>query len=169
MHMDACGADEIQAWVALSRAHDLLAARLDEALRTEVGLSLPEHDILEQVVAGCGMLQMGDVARTLVISKSGVTRLVGKLEAEGLLERVTFPQNRRATFASLTDAGRGALAESEKVFAQVLAETFAVNLTETDVRNLRRALGKLLDAHGWSPPQPCQEWARLQAGAAPAG
>lgn len=167
--MDACGADEIQAWVALTRAHGLLAARLDESLRAEVGLSLAEHDILVQVVAGGGMLQMGDVARTLIISKSGVTRLVGKLEAEGLLERVTFPQNRRATFASLTEAGRTALTKSEKVFGAVLEECFAANLTATDVRNLRRSLGKLLDAHGWSPPQPCEEWARLQAGARTAG
>lgn len=167
--MEGCGADEIQAWVEFTRAHDLLAARLDEALRAEVGLSLPEHDILVQIVAGGGMLQMGDVARTLVISKSGVTRLVGKLEAEGLLERITFPQNRRATFASLTEAGRCALAKSEKVFAEVLAAGFAANLTQTDVRGLRRALGKLLDAHGWEPPQPCQEWARLQAADRPAG
>lgn len=99
----------------------------------------------------------------------GALRLVGKLEAEGLLERVTFPQNRRATFASLTEAGRDALTRSEKAFSAVLQECFAANLTETDVRNLRRSLGKLLDAHGWSPPQPCQEWAQLQAGAGTAG
>ncbi len=158
-----CGAEEIQAWVALSRAHDLLADRLDSALRAEVGLSLAEHDVLVELLTAGGMLQMGHVARTLVISKSGVTRLVGKLEADGLMERVTFPQDRRATFARLTAKGLAALEVSQKLFSRVLAESFSANLSSADVRNLSHALGKLLDAHGWSPAAKCVGMLQKQA------
>ena len=90
----------------MSRVHDLIAERLDAALREEVGVALAEHDVLVQAAAGGGLIQMGDVARTMVMSKSGVTRIVGKLEDEGFLERVIFPENRRATFAKLTSRGR---------------------------------------------------------------
>lgn len=160
--MRECGAEEIEAWVALSRTHDLLASRLDAALRNEIGLSLAEHDVLVELLTAGGMLQMGDVARTLVISKSGVTRLVGKLEHDGLMERVTFPQDRRATFARLTDKGLAALEVSQKLFSRVLAETFSSNLSTTDIGNLSAALGKLLEAHGWARPGKCLEAMREQ-------
>ena len=153
--MTSCGAEEIHAWIALSCAHDLLAGRLDAALRAEVGLTLAEHDVLVELLTAGGMLQMVEVARTLVISNSGVTRLVGKLESDGLMERVTFPQDRRATFARLTGKGVAALEVSQKLFSRVLAESFSANLSDTDVRNLSRALGKLLAAHGWTPAAPC--------------
>ena len=160
--MIECKGEEIEAWVALSRTHDLLAGRLDNALRSEIGLSLAEHDVLVELLAAGGMLQMGDVARTLVISKSGVTRLVGKLEDDGLMERVTFPHDRRATYARLTDKGCAALEVSQKLFSRVLAETFSSNLSSTDIANLRAALGKLLDAHGWARPDKCLESLRAQ-------
>lgn len=157
-----CAAEEIEAWVALSRTHDLLAGRLDSALRNEIGLSLAEHDVLVELLTAGGMLQMGDVARSLVISKSGVTRLVGKLEDDGLMERVTFPQDRRATYARLTDKGYAALEVSQKLFSRVLAESFASNLSPADIRNLSGALGKLLEAHGWARPDKCLESLRAQ-------
>lgn len=160
--MGECAAEAIEAWVALSRAHDLLAGRLDTALRNEIGMSLAEHDVLVELLVAGGMLQMGDVARTLVISKSGVTRLVGKLEDDGLMERVTFPQDRRATFARLTAKGRAALEVSQKLFSRVLADTFSSNLSAADVRNLSGALGKLLDAHGWTRPEQCLQSLRDQ-------
>jgi DNA-binding MarR family transcriptional regulator len=164
--MTGCDGRATETWIFLSRAHDLIAERLDAALRVEVGLSLAEHDVLVQAQTGGGLIQMGDVARTLVISKSGVTRIVGKLEDEGFLERVIFPANRRATFAKLTQRGVDALARSSVVFEREVSAAFGDQLSTTDIVNLRRALTKLLSAHGWKPASPC---AQAAAGVEPCG
>ena len=152
-----------EAWVALIRVRELVVDRLDAALRREFDISFAEHDILVQLTVTGGTLQMGEIARALVISKSGVTRLVGKLEEQGLVERVTYPQNRRATFATLTEDGRKLLERAHPVYLEVLDEIFASPLSTEDTTGLHRALGKVLDAQGWSPPSPCAEWARQPA------
>lgn len=151
--------DEVLAWVAIHRLDALLSGELDEALRMDVGMTLAEHDALRQIDKAGGLLQMGDVARVLVLSKSGITRLIAKLEEDGLVERQVFPQDRRATFARLTDAGRERLCASEATFTRVLAESFGSHLTDHDVKQLSRILGKVLDAHGWCGAATCAEWA----------
>jgi DNA-binding MarR family transcriptional regulator len=100
-----------------------------------------------------------------VLSKSGVTRLVTKLESEGLIERVTFPQDLRATFARLTPAGETLLQRSIPVLHRILDESFGAHLTPTELRTLSKTLQKVLDAHGWAPAQPCADWAHRAAGA----
>jgi DNA-binding MarR family transcriptional regulator len=152
-----------EAWVALIRVRELVVDHLDATLRREFDISFAEHDVLVQLMVTGGSLQMGEIARALVISKSGVTRLVGKLEQQGLIERVTYPQDRRATFATLTDDGRSLLERAHPVYLAVLDELFAAPLSATDTSDLHRALGKVLTAQGWSPPSPCAEWARQPA------
>jgi DNA-binding MarR family transcriptional regulator len=158
--LSECGNRGTETWTFLSRVHDLVVERLESALRDEAGLSLAEHDVLVQVETGGGLIQMGDVARTVLISKSGVTRLVGKLADDGFLERVVFPENRRATFARLTPRGVVALEKSTVVFEREVSATFTDQLSKTDISNLSRSLTKLLSAHGWKPATLCPYAAR---------
>ena len=149
------GEGALGAWVALSRVDGLLADRLDDALRAEHGLTLAEHEVMVQVAASGGLMQMGEVARSIVVSKSGATRLVAKLEEQRLIERVVFPDDRRATFARLTRRGERLLSASTGVFERVLDEGFGSVLDPDEIAELQRILGKVLGAHGWVPPGPC--------------
>jgi|GEM_PF-3444133 len=157
--MAGCEQGDVQVWLALSRAKELLDDHLDRALRTGVDLSLHEHSVLVQLALGGGIQQMNAVAQSLVLSKSGATRLVAKLEEEGLIERVVFPQDRRATFARLTDAGRSRLERSEAIFHRVLGEVFSEHLRGSDLQHLRRSLDRLLAGNGWVAAPPCPSWA----------
>jgi DNA-binding MarR family transcriptional regulator len=91
---------------------------------------------------------MGDLAAGLILSKSGVTRLVAKLEQAGLLERRVPAENRRVTLATLTRAGERVLQVAIPAFERALADSFSRHLTERDVVALSRIARKLVGASG---------------------
>jgi DNA-binding MarR family transcriptional regulator len=91
---------------------------------------------------------MADLASLLLVSKSGVTRLVDRVEQAGLVEREFSATDRRVTFASITPAGREALDRANPAFARGLAQAFSRHLADSDLRCLRAALRKVLEGNG---------------------
>lgn len=91
---------------------------------------------------------MIEIAGQLLASKSGVTRLVDRLAAGGLLVREIPPENRRVIYARITPAGVDAVRRGRVVFVAGLEETFSRHLSRTDVRALRRILRRLLEGNG---------------------
>src|SRR5438045_3780930 len=98
------------AWRLFLEAHAALVEVLAAELERERGLPLTWYDVLVQLAeAPDGRLRMQDLARSVLISKSGLTRLVDRMERAGMVERQPCPSDLRGTFAVLTDAGRAAL------------------------------------------------------------
>jgi len=93
-------------WIAFIRAHAAVYRRLDAELETEQALSLPDYDALVQLALAEGRrLRMSELAERMVLTRSGVSRLVDRLAAEGFVERVACATDARGAFAALTDAG----------------------------------------------------------------
>src|SRR5680860_1329805 len=96
----------LRAWHAFLRAHARVVRQLEQELQSDQGLALTDYDVLLQLsAAGDRRLRMSDLAERLVLSRSGATRLVDRLVADGLVERVTCESDRRGQWASLTASG----------------------------------------------------------------
>jgi DNA-binding MarR family transcriptional regulator len=140
--------DQFEAWRALYRADTLLFAHLDNNLRSVAKMTYFEHEVLRAIDEAGGKLRMAPLAEALMISRSGATRLVGKLEdKDGWVVRTTSPQDRRATWAELTDAGREALRTAEPVVDAVVATFFAEHAPAEELRRTSRILDQLADAN----------------------
>ena len=101
---------EIRAWRGLLRVHALMTKRLDAALEEAHGLPLISFEVLLRLADAEGRkMRMCDVAESVVLSRSGLTRLVDRLERDGLVERVSCADDARGAYARLTDAGRAKL------------------------------------------------------------
>lgn len=100
-------ARELAAWRGMLEAHSRLISELDAELEREHGLALTAYEVLMYLgEAGDGKLRMGELADRLLLSRSGITRLVDRLERQGLVERRRCSDDGRGLDAALTAAGR---------------------------------------------------------------
>ncbi|MER7007409.1 MarR family transcriptional regulator [Dactylosporangium sp. NPDC000555] len=139
--------DQLAAWRALYRADSLLFAHINNQLRTSLGLTYFEREVLAALDQSGGRLRMAPLADALMISRSGTTRLVTKLEKDGLVQRATSAEDRRATWAELTPAGQKMLSDARPIIDAVVSTFFADYLDTADLRNTASALSRLADAN----------------------
>lgn len=133
------------AWLELHQASGLLYNELSRRLEAEAEMTAAEHDVLWYLAnTPDRRLIMSALADRLLISRSGATRLIDRMVRRGWVTRETDPENRRLTYAVLTPAGVTAVRRSVRVVWSVRPGLFDDRLTETDVADLRRVLGKLL-------------------------
>ncbi len=109
LHLDEESGAALRLWVILSRAHSAIAAHAT-ADAARHGLTLAEFAILEALYHRGPML-LGEVQRRILVSSGGITFLVDRLTAKGLVERRTCEADRRARYAALTDRGAELVAE----------------------------------------------------------
>src|SRR6266516_5635677 len=79
----------LEAWSSLLQAHATLMRRLETDLAQETGLALADFDVLAQLANAGGQLRMTELANRALISRSGMTRRVARLFAEGLVRRAS--------------------------------------------------------------------------------
>jgi DNA-binding MarR family transcriptional regulator len=135
---------ELAAWFSLLQAHAVVARRLDAALQERHRVSLVEHTVLHRLRAAGGRMRMTDLAGSALLSPSGVSRLVDRLVAGGLIERTAWRQDGRAIYAVITGAGRRLLDDARVTYAAELRETFLDHFSEDEVRALGELLARLL-------------------------
>ena len=98
---------ELRAWRGLLRVHAQLSKALDAQLLAEQELPLSSYEVLMYLSdADGGRMRMNELAASVLLSRSGLTRLVDRLEREGYLERCSCAHDARGAFAVLTPAGR---------------------------------------------------------------
>ena len=105
-------------WVKLARAHSAIAAQATADISRH-GLTLAEFGILE-VLYHRGPMLLGEVQRRILVSSGGITFLVDRLTAKGLVERRACDSDRRARYATLTDQGMRLVAEIFPVHADAI-------------------------------------------------
>ena len=88
---------------------------------------------------------MHELADAVLLSRSGLTRTVDRIEAAGLVARQAIPGDRRSMHVVLTDAGRERLAAAFPIMRRAVRELFAAHLSEEDAHNLVRILGRVRD------------------------
>ncbi|MFN2556501.1 MAG: MarR family winged helix-turn-helix transcriptional regulator [Nitriliruptorales bacterium] len=127
-------------------AHAALSRALDEALESSCELPLLTYEVLARLAEAPGRrLRMQELAELLPVTKSGLTRLVDRMERAGLARRELCPSDRRGTFAALTQQGREALERAGEVEVRVLRERLT-DLEEEELAALRTACAKIATA-----------------------
>jgi DNA-binding MarR family transcriptional regulator len=141
---------ELRAWRGLLRAHAMLVKRLDAELEAEHGLPLTSYEVLLHLARtdGCKM-RMCEIAESVLLSRSGLTRLVDRLERDGYVERTSCPDDARGAFARLTDAGRAKLEAASGTHLEGVREHFLRHFEPSELAVLAEA------------------WERVAAGGAP--
>jgi DNA-binding MarR family transcriptional regulator len=136
----------LAAWTSFLRAHARVMRELERELQAEQRMALTDYDVLVQLAqADDRRLRMSELADRLLLSRSGVTRLVDRLTADGLVERASCESDRRGQWAALTDAGIARLREAAPVHLRGVAEHFLDRLSSDELRALERMLRPVLD------------------------
>ena len=126
-------AAELAVWRGFLRVHASLAKQLDHELDTTHGLPLSSYEVLINLQAAPGRkLRMADLADRALLSRSGMTRLVDRLERQGLLARDTCASDARGCFAVLTDAGEALLAKARVTHLDGVRARFLAHLEPED-------------------------------------
>ena len=134
---DALTAGELSAWRGLLRAHACLAKRLDAELEQAHHLPMTSYEVLNHLnESSGGRMRMCDLAEQAQLSRSGLTRLVDRLERDGLLERCSCDHDARGSYACLTPAGRERLQAARVTHLAVVREQFFSHFGEAELTML---------------------------------
>jgi len=137
---------ELSAWRLFLRAHTQVIRRLEHDLMTEHDLPLASYDVLVQLSEAPGRsLRMTELAERVLLSRSGLTRLVDRLVRDGLVERQACPSDARGTLAVLTDAGAAKLAEAWPTHLRGVVHNVVGRLSAEELVTLSGLLGRLVD------------------------
>lgn len=136
----------LAAWSGFLRAHARLVRELERELQAEQHLALTDYDVLVQLASSDERrLRMSDLADRLLLSRSGATRLVDRLVAQGLVERMMCDADRRGQWASLTDAGYERLRQASPTHLRGVAEHFLDRLSADELAAMDRIFARLDD------------------------
>ena len=127
------------------RAHQQISEVLNKNLVEERGITLAWYDVLLQLSAsGEDRLRLQDLADRVLYSRSGLTRLIDRMEVAGLVVREPCPDDRRGTFAVLTPSGKRTLRRAAPTHLRGIEKQFFSRLTEDEVEAIDAAMKELL-------------------------
>jgi DNA-binding MarR family transcriptional regulator len=140
--------DEMRAWQALLHAHEKVTRELDQELRGEHHISMADYDVLLRLARTPGRaLRMSDLAERVMLSPSGLTRAVDRLEHAGLIRRERVPDDARVTVARLTDVGRRRLRAAARTHLRGVREHFTGQLSASQLRSVAVTLEVVSGPH----------------------
>jgi DNA-binding MarR family transcriptional regulator len=137
---------QLDAWRGFLRAHAQIVRELDEELQAEHGLALTSYEVLLYLAEASGnRLRMSELAASLLLSQSGVTRLVDRLERQGLVTRERCEEDGRGFFTVLTPTGQARFEAARPTHLAGVRRRFLDPLSDDDQRSLRAAWERLVD------------------------
>jgi DNA-binding MarR family transcriptional regulator len=137
---------KMAAWKAFLTAHARITDQLTRELRDTEAFPLTWYDVLVQLSEADGhRLRMQELAERVLLSKSGLTRLIDRMEREGYVERSPCPDDRRGTFATMTDAGYERIRRTAPTHLAGVREHFTDLLDDDEARVLARALDRVVE------------------------
>src|SRR5215217_806756 len=135
---------EVRTWIRFLATHSAITRELEARLMGAHGLTLSDYDVLVQLArAPERKLRNIDLAKAVVLTRSGVTRLVDGLEKDGLVARSSCPSDKRGTFVSLTSVGLDRLREATSTHVEGVRELFVERLGEEGVAQMDELLRSL--------------------------
>ncbi len=138
--------DELATWRAFVRAHATVTRRLERDLAEAGGLTLSELDVLATLEREpAGTVRLSDLAARVLLTKSGISRLVDRLEEAGFLERRACAVDRRGQYAFVTAAGRRALRRAMVRHVRGIATGFVAHLDESTLPLLRATFERIAE------------------------
>jgi DNA-binding MarR family transcriptional regulator len=131
------------AWMSLVRTHTRFWERLEAQMLRDHGLTMARYDVLAQLDNAGGRLGLSELAAAIALSPSGLSKLLDRMDASGLIRREPDPDDARAAFATITPAGSTLVATARTGHHELLRSTFGAALTDRDVADLARIMGRL--------------------------
>ena len=135
--------ERLRAWQLYFETSLALNHVLEAEFERDTELTFPTYDVLIHIEDDPEGLRMNQLAERILYSKSGLTRVVDRLERDGYVRRVRPDNDRRSIFVVLTDEGRRAMEEARRHHRNSIEEHFARLLTDADIKALNRAFAKL--------------------------
>jgi DNA-binding MarR family transcriptional regulator len=131
--------DQLEAWRSFLRAHAAVTRVLEAELDDEQDLSLAAYDVLVQLAESPdGRLRMTELADAVLLSRSGVTRLVDRMERVGLVTRAPVQGDGRGVAATITDAGVDRLRAASRTHLAGVQRHFVARIPAEDLTTLER-------------------------------
>ena len=145
--------DWMPVWLTLVRTHAKLWDLLEAQVRRDHGLTMARYDVLAHLeMADGGRLRLSELAASIVLSPSGLSKLLDRMDASGLIRREPDPDDARSTFATITPRGRAVVRKARESHHELLRQLFGRALDDRDVADLGRVLEKV--AAAVSPAKP---------------
>ena len=136
----------LETWRTFLVAHAQVRRQLERELQAEQSLGLGEYEVLLLLTrADERRLRMSDLADRLGLSRSGVTRLVDRLQGDSLVERASCDTDRRGSWAMLTDAGHARLRRASPTHLRGVGEHFLNRIPANELDALQRTLDRVLE------------------------
>jgi DNA-binding MarR family transcriptional regulator len=134
---------EQRAFVALIRAHVATTRLLSSGLESEHGLTLSDYEVLLRLASATDrMMRRVDLARSVLLTPSGITRLLEGLERSGYVERVKCETDARVTYARLTDEGLAKLRHASGSHVEEIRDHFS-RFSPEELESLHGLLSRL--------------------------
>jgi DNA-binding MarR family transcriptional regulator len=134
----------MQAWVSLVRSHFTLVRALNAQLVSEHGLTINDYEVLLRLAQSPERrMRRVDLAESVLLTASGITRLLDGLEREGFVERAQCDTDRRVTYAVLTEEGLEKLREAAETHLGGVQELFAGRYSDEELERLGELLGRI--------------------------
>jgi DNA-binding MarR family transcriptional regulator len=148
---------EFLAWRGLIRLRESVAREIDERLGRAGLISLADYGVLITLVTEPALgLRMSELAARRMLTPSGISRVVDRLEEQGLVRRKPDPADGRAAFAALTRRGLKALRRAQVVHHAAVRELFVGRLSADELEQLavlfEKALPGVVTAPAWPRP-----------------
>jgi DNA-binding MarR family transcriptional regulator len=135
----------LRAWRTFLYAHAQVRRQLERELQAEQAMGLGEYEVLLTLAySEARRLRMSELADRLSLSRSGATRLVDRLEADRLVERVSCESDRRGQWAQLTESGLQRLRDASPTHLRGVAEHFLDRIPGPELQALRQTLGRVV-------------------------
>jgi DNA-binding MarR family transcriptional regulator len=136
---------ELRAWRGLLHVYAQLSKALDAQLVAEHGLPLTSYEVLMYLSdADGGRMRMNELADSVLLSRSGLTRLVDRLERDGYMERCSCAHDARGAFAVLTPAGREKVEAARVTHLAGVRQLFLSHFSEEELDMLGDAMDRVL-------------------------
>jgi DNA-binding MarR family transcriptional regulator len=134
------------AWIRLIRAHATLTRQMDANLQTEHGLTINDYEVLLSLAnAPDRRMRRVDLAERVLLTQSGITRLLQGLERSGLVDRASCSTDGRVVYAMLTDEGYERLRSASRTHLDDIRSLFAARFSENELESLDGLLGRVLE------------------------
>jgi DNA-binding MarR family transcriptional regulator len=136
--------DPLEIWHSILQVSSTVLRELDRRLDDEHRLSVREFDVMINLGNAANRMRMTDLANAVMLSSGGLTRLVGRLEERGFLQREPDAEDGRAFLVSLTDRGRSRLTDARRTHDEVIAGVLGGALDHREAPAFARVLGAML-------------------------
>jgi len=134
----------VKSWVGLLRAHAALTRALNADLVNQHGLTINDYEVLLHLArAEDRQLRRVDLAERLILTASGITRLLDGLERAGYVEKGQCASDARVTYAVLTDEGLAKLQEASDTHVGGIRDAFETRFSDAELDTLAELLGRL--------------------------